>query len=764
MFFLLRAAALLALGGCAAPVPAASPADACSTGQIVDDGTCVPTACGVGKWGGERGDVYVDAAAGEGGDGSEDLPVRTIQAGADLGGRVIVAAGVYVENVSLVHKHNGVSLVGRCQDLVTIDASGAELPGVSVAKNGTNVAMSGITVIGGYPGLSVNGATVTVEASGFGDSRLFGINAYLSATVTLRDVWVSGTTPIRGVAGRGINAQEHAALTAADCTIRGNTEIGVFAASSGTTVSLTNCVILDTLPLPDGTAGNGILVQDAATLTAAACTVEGNTGVGVLAFDAGSSIDLVDTHIVDTRVAPDGTGGHGIEVQTGAAIRLTDCTVRGSTEHGAIVKGAGSILDLLDSSILDTAPTSRGTRGEGINVANGAEVRASGCLLQGNTGAGVFASDPDTVVALDDTEISETRPYPDGTGGIGVGIGDGATLTATRCVVRGNTEVGVQAVNAGTTAHLLDTIVVDTRASVQRGGSGLVGADGAEVTATRCTLERSTGVGVLASEIGTTVELVDTLIIGTRTDAVTAFAIGVNAQAGASVTMQNCTVSGTEGPAVYVPSGRAELDRVVMTKNRFAGVVVLNGSVSLANSTILDTGPDAEWGGGLGVYTNALFGPPTLTLTNSTIGPHRYAAIWLDGEGTYDIEGNTLSGSAGILLPSRPAHGNALFAENGVRAWDGTTGLLLARNTFTDASLIAVLLHDASATLDANTWDKNTLDLRQQHCGENGEILLAADLSGVPTWVQSCPDGADTLIDLSMEFTSLYLPEVAPAE
>ena len=69
---------------------------------------CVPAACGAGRWGNLEVDedtVYVDAGAGDGGDGSEDAPFNSIQVGLDAAGdsglMVAVAAGTYFENLLL---------------------------------------------------------------------------------------------------------------------------------------------------------------------------------------------------------------------------------------------------------------------------------------------------------------------------------------------------------------------------------------------------------------------------------------------------------------------------------------------------------------------------------------------------------------------------------------------------------------------------------------------------------------------------------------
>ena len=52
--------------------------------------------------------------------------------GSDGGGGVAIAGGTYVENLELDAAHEGVVLAGRCAELVTIDGSGADEPGIAV--------------------------------------------------------------------------------------------------------------------------------------------------------------------------------------------------------------------------------------------------------------------------------------------------------------------------------------------------------------------------------------------------------------------------------------------------------------------------------------------------------------------------------------------------------------------------------------------------------------------------------------------------------
>ena len=816
----------LVLAGCQATPKGGQPsptAPSCATGELLDGEVCVPEACATGRWGAVvDAVVYVDVMAGDGGDGSEGAPLRSIQAGLELavdrdGGIVAVAAGTYVETITMGSTHDGVTLAGRCRERVTVDGSEGddEDPAIEIIgeRRAPEIAIEGLTVTGGrHTALWVQHATVSVRGSDVRGNTMAGVLA-TDATVTLDGVGVYDTLPdAHGEFGRGINAQDGASLTATRCTVQGNTDVGVFAGGAGTTVALADTRVLDTSPGPDGTGGRGIGVEDGASLTATGCTVQGNAEVGVFVARIGSTVDLVDTAVLDTLPRADGTGGAGVEVGEGAALTATRCTVERNAAAGVVAGDAGTTVDLVSTSVLDTVPSAEGDS-RGILAEDGAALTATACTIQGNHGVGVDAQDAGTTVALVDTAVLDTSaptngttgcgisingaaslttinctiqgnaqmgvfasgagtsvnlmetgvidtsPSPDGTGDRGIGVQDGAALVATGCTIQGNTGAGVFAANPGTTVELTDTEILDTL-QIRSGnlGRGIDLQDGARLIATACTLQGNTEGGVLAMGAHTSVDLVDTAVLGTRRGRVTGFAIGVGAAGGAVLHAVGCDVSETEGPGLYVASGgQIRVEGTVVTGNLFAGAVILDGDMTLADSAITGTLPDAEWGGGLGVYATGYFGRATLALADSTVGPHDYAAVWLDGQGSYDLERNLLSGSDGVDRDGWILHGNAVFAERGVTAWDGASGLRLSGNTFDGASEVAVLLDGAASDLDGNLFSGNGVDLRQQRCSG---IVALTEVD--PDW-EICPDG-DLLTAYDLVFTSLYLPEVEPLE
>jgi hypothetical protein len=160
--------AVATVAGC----PAADPVAECPPDQVldaidVDDLGCVDVSCGAGPWGALQvgpADVFVapwGADPDEGGDGSEGSPLARVRDGARAaaeagGARVVLAAGTYLENLTL-DAHDGVEIVGRCTERVVLDGSRDALPTVLVGP--TSVALRGLTITGGEVGLHAVGGS-----------------------------------------------------------------------------------------------------------------------------------------------------------------------------------------------------------------------------------------------------------------------------------------------------------------------------------------------------------------------------------------------------------------------------------------------------------------------------------------------------------------------------------------------------------------------------------------------------------------------------
>ena len=926
---------------------------------------CVPEDCGAGRWGNLETDgdtVYVDAYAGEDGDGSESAPFALIRDGLDTageagGGIVAVAAGTYFENLSLTAVNKDIHLAGRCLDLVTMDGSNGEhheavlyaygysgteewmvsgvtvrgaplygillvaghlhvasasllqnnAVGVLAEGNGTELILDdveisetlslddgtlgrGIDIQGGARlemsscvvernhglgiliahqgteasledvevrdtqttpdgafgrgievefgarleassclvegstdigifvygegtevvltevevrhtqsspagtfgrGISVvEGARLEASSSVVGGNTEVGIVASGEGTVVvLQGVEVRDTQPMpNDMFGRGINVYDGARLEASSCVVEGNTEIGIYATHEGTEVVLVGVEVRDTLPSPDGTLGRGIDVDDGARLEASSCVVEGNTEAGLFATDEGTEVVLVGVDVRDTLPTQAGTGGRGIEITYGAHLEASSCLVDGNTDSGILAAGSGTEISLLEVEVRNTQPLLDDVYQRGIGVQEGAHLVASSCVVEHNYEVGIIASDEGTEAILQDVEVRDTQPATDGLVGRGILVADGAHMEASSCLVEnnaeggiftmfggrldayscsvvGNAETGIVAENEGTVVVLHDVEVRDTQRSWDgKLGRGIEVAEGAYLEAWSCVVRNNHEIGIFATHEGTEVVLEDVEILDTRRAFPMTVGLGIGSQLGASTQATDLVVTGTEGPGLFATvEGVIECSNCQVLNNSFAGALVWAGAtLTLSETDISGTHTDANEGGGIGVYASDAGGSSTLTIVDTMVGDQPYAALWLDGDGSYEIRDSGLVGGYGLEREypngiTDVLHGDGVVATGGITAWDGTNGLLLENNTIQDAYRAGVILDGSSAELATASFSNNPTDLIWQRCTGVEE---PGGLGNVPV-LDYCPAYNHGVAPL--EF-NLYLEEADPLD
>jgi hypothetical protein len=780
---------LLLLAACGI-APRGQPADdtaqpeACGEGQVLDsDGSCVPEACGSGTWGEIEGaTVFVDIAAAAGGDGSQGAPYTSIQAGLDAagaagGGTVAVAAGSYAETLTITWAHAGVLLAGRCRELVTVDASGAapDTAGIDIDAGIEAVGISGFTVTAAPDfGVLVHSGTVTMRRCAVVDGDWIGIGAYTSGLnpttlaiedcevrgnralgtlfhdddteVTLRDCVIADTLPsLDGAGGYGNFTRLGATTTFERCTIEGNAVIGVAAIDADTTVQLIDSTILDTQPAGDGEQGYGIQAYEGALVVTEGCELAGNSNVGALAYDAGA-IELHDSTVRDTATNPYGQNGLGLMAFDGGTLMIAGSELSGNQGAGVLVTGAGTVLDMCDSAILDTATQGGDVGGMAVQVDSGATALIERSELTRSTNAAVLVMGSGTDATIIDTWIRDTQLNSLGEHGYGLDVQDGATLVAQGCELTGNSSASVLAQGEGTTVTLEACTLRDTQPKWEGElGLGIHAQLRASVFVRDSELSGHTTLGAIAVDEGTLLEIERTRVEDTTTGGRYTAGIGVAAQSHGTLVARELTVSGGDGPGLMVSTmGVASCEACVFSGNAFAGAVLLTGSsLLLEGSTIEGCQAQENLGGGTGVYAETLHSayPAQLVISGSTIQDNAIAGTWLLGDGSYQLVDNTIRGGLGWERGGYGKCGDAIFASRGTTAWRDQRGLLIAGNTLRDSRGAGVFLQDATATLDRNSWQDNGADLITQGAGcEAGpegledEPLASSEL---------CPQGYD---------------------
>ncbi len=510
-----------------------------------------------------------------------------------------------------------------------------------------------------------------------------------------------------------------AALIAESCEISGNTGAGVGAGYSGTTVSLRETTIQDTRPQAGGLGGYGIGAIDGASLQLEACEVRRNRAVGIFASHAGTSIGLSETTIEGTRSDGKGENGLGIQVANGASLEATACQVTDNMALGVSAAELGTTVTLRETNIQDTQPNKKGEGGFGVQATSGASLQLESCLVSGNTDTSVVGGELGTTLSLRGTTIQDTRPPENGIWGIGIVVVDGGSLEAEACELSGNTLFGLMATEPGTVATLRETTIRDTQPDENgMGGYGIQVSYGAALEAEACEVTGSHAVGIFANEFGTSITLLASVIDSTASGEIQTAVIGICAANAATVEATDVDVTSTDGPGFYVVGDDAHLScsGCWLQDNRFAGGVLLaDASLELHDSIIEGTTAQENIGGGVGIYAEPSDGgSPVLTVVDTIIQDNPIAGVWLSGEGSYSLFGNTIHGGDGWTRETLIKCGDAVYARDGVTAWDGSSGLLLEDNEFLDGLGAGLFLDNASATLSGNSYADNAMDLVMQ--------------------------------------------------
>ncbi len=783
---------------CACPPPEA-PSDeeptTCPEGQLIDEGACVPEACGQGPWGDlarNEGTLHVDADSDEDGDGSEHAPYPSIaealaRAGDDGGGHVVVAQGEYRELLEW-RPRGDLVLQGRCADLVIIDAQDADANAAALRLDAKDhsASASGLTIRGGEGlGVEVEGGEVNLhdlDIEGTGAPAISVWDAWATppvataTNVTIRDVGVSGVLvqgegtmlSIDGVEihatrmssgdthGVGINVHSGGRVEASDCLIADSAAVGVRVKDTGSSAMLTGTRILDTQPEDIGAEGWGILAYEGADVEVSTSSIEGTRGEGVYGWAEGTRLRLVDTAIRGTIPSDAGQYGLGIVVTDGALLEGLDLEIAENHWVGVLSSGEGSEVTLQRTAVRDSMPIEvegSAAYGMGVVTDSGAMLECADCTIQGNTFIGAMATGMGSELFLTSGQVLETAPGVLDFAGYGVHVQDGAALVLEDSVVEASHDVGIS-VSGPTTADGAMTTAVIERSEIRdtacvpwlgtlAGGYGITVNHTAYVELLDSVVADNRVMGVQVGWDGATLRVVDSLIEGTLmgTGLEGTAAPGIAVQRGATLEARGLTVRENEGPGLYVNDDSvARCDDCTLTGNDFAGAAVVhNARLELSASWIDDTQPSADLGGGVGIYVDPHDngGEPSILVSDTEVGGALIAGIWLGGPGSFEILNSEVHGGEGEPHGSTVRCGDAVWAGRGIEAWDGSSGLLISGSSLGQAAGAAVFLDDASASLQGNSYTDVDVDLLVQgpSCHEPDESWTdAEDREICPSW------------------------------
>jgi hypothetical protein len=375
------------------------------------------------------------------------------------GATIAIESGTYTEATLELRKK--VVLVGRCAEQVIVQSDGSDGAGlVILADTGPDTVVRGLT---------------------------------------LRDF--SWGTDI-GYGGQ---------LTIQDCVFDHNREVGISAKASGR-VTLENCVVRDSQPIPGNHLGLGAYVSDGARLELHDTTLDANTGAGVwVVHPPGQGPGtLVMTRSVITNQKPNiDLHGQGLYTDPGTTVSVDQSVFSGNSAYAVDIDGTQGVT--LTHLVIRDTPL-----GAGMQVAHGATVSLSSSLVLNSSGAGVVAFHAGTQLSIQDTVIRGTQYNQTGDLGCALGASDGANIDASTTALIGNAQ-GVQVSISGTTLVLDHSLISDTDTnSGGENGYGIVSQLGAATSLNEVTVQHTVNVGILATQSGATVDAQGLLVLDTR--------------------------------------------------------------------------------------------------------------------------------------------------------------------------------------------------------------------------------------------------------
>lgn len=761
----------LVIGLLACGEPAPDTPLACADGELLDGQVCVPQACGLSPWGDLDADVWVDSGAPEGGDGSQERPFQAV--GDALGPDVIigVAAGTYAEALSLDEDHDDVQVRGRCAALVVLDATDQDdAPGlVSDGRIADTWTVSGVTLTGGLPGVLHYAGHLVLQDVLVDQARLAGILSGSSGgelsleQVTVQDVVetsLGGASPV----GYGVDLENGTFLSAEGLTVSSALGVGILVSGDGTRAVLRDTVVLGTRP-GSGGGGYGLEVIRDASATATGLLLQDSVGAGALVTSGGQA-DLGDLVVQGTTGGGDDVAG--LMVHSGGVVSLAGALLADNAGTAVAVLDDGSSVGIDDSTLAGfvdqptkglqlqwgAQATLQDVRiedhgGRGIEVAGGV-LQASDTTVQRVAEVALLAGLPGTQVVLERVLIRDTLTRADGSRGAGIELIDQGTLDATDLVIQDAHGAGLL-VSSDAVAVVSGLEIRDTHPD-RDGlyGRGVVVQDGGQLDLSDGLLVDNREAGLFVSS-GSVVSLRDVGIQDTGRSGVYAAGAGLNVQDGGAVDADSLSVTGTEGPGIYVVDGAVDCRDCTVSGNGFAGAVVRSGRLALVDGDVSANPPDDGLGGGVGLLVLGEERGSELAVDGTRIAEHAYGAVYLDGPGSYRLDGADLSGGAGWeLAPGRALHGDAVFAAGAVGPWADDQGLSIAGCTLRDSAGAGVFLDGASATLSDNTWSGNAVDLVQQGCGD--DTVGVEGVEGAPS-TALCPATQRLVVPLEMTMT-----------
>ncbi|CAG9465446.1 unnamed protein product [Pedinophyceae sp. YPF-701] len=329
--------------------------------------------------------------------------------------------------------------------------------------------------------LAQRGAEVKLERSGTcAGNRYVGMFAHGGGKIVATRVVCNDNHNDGAMAANG------GSLTLDACKMVAISRSGVFVAEGSSKATVTGLEIVARSVRRGQTepVGDGIVLRAGASCRVRGAKIDGCLGA-LTVFGAGSRLRASDVVVTNSR--------QGLRVCGGT------CALKRSTLDGCAVTAIEAAES--DSSVTAVDVTVKSCGGRGVHVERAALATLTKCVVERAGADGVFADGVGTVVEMEDVAVTRSTSC-----GVLVLNGGRAHIQGGECT--DGASFGVTVEGRGTAAKISGMVCA------RNARSGLVAMDGAEVAATKCSVEGNAKYGGVSWGGSSSLVLEDCKVVG----------------------------------------------------------------------------------------------------------------------------------------------------------------------------------------------------------------------------------------------------------
>jgi len=439
--------------------------------------------------------VYVLPGA-AGGDGSLARPyggfLEFSLARLPLGAIIALGAGTHEGPIELPR---GIGLWGACiarTRIITSEPADSSFAAIRTQAGGSFVRdlavdgpeRQGIMALGADAELDIDGVSVT-------NARGIGVFAVAGGVARVRRIRVEGVRPVSDIA-RLVSAEAGGRLELSEAILGGSAAGAVVATHPGSEVLVEDVVVSGAGD--GGPVARAVAAEYGAAVTVRGLAVLGSDMTGVVAIDEGSRVSLEDLVVRDPGERAAGVVGRGVSILQGATAELRRARFSRIRDTAIFLSRPGPVV--IEDVVARDTQSRVGTldAGRGFVLQLGGEASLTRVRFERSRDVSMLVIDPGSTLDLADVAAVDTLPREaDDDFGRALGVQSGATVTGSRLLFSGTSEVAIFV--GGATATLTDLEVVDVRpcggCSGERFGIGVGSYSSATVRLERFTVQRA---------------------------------------------------------------------------------------------------------------------------------------------------------------------------------------------------------------------------------------------------------------------------------